>query len=194
MLNVDYWGISWSTGAQHKRTTLWRMITIPIFYLEPVMIFGTCICLHLCLLAPQLESLAELSIILAVSTTINLFFDVSLVYHLIRSRSIIRLFTLFHIFYILQQSFGSLALEIRKSPKTPFRFIGLSILTALHAAVIYLQVVVINVAINSDDSSFIAILSSRHVLELKGTVLKRYSPSSILQITCSGMCKIYLST
>jgi hypothetical protein len=54
-----------------------------------------------------------------------------------------------------------------------------------HAGVIFVQIVCLNVALNSRSNSLLTLLVSNNFVELKGSVFKRFEPANLFQISCA---------
>ena len=55
----------------------------------------------------------------------------------------------------------------------------------LHACVIFVQIVCLNVAMNSKNNALLTLLVSSNFVELKGTVFKRFEAENLFQVACS---------
>ena len=56
---------------------------------------------------------------------------------------------------------------------------------SLHAAIILVQIVCLNVAMNSRNNALLTLLVSNNFVELKGSVFKRYEPENLFQVACA---------
>lgn len=59
------------------------------------------------------------------------------------------------------------------------------IYVTFHAAVIFVHVVCLNVALNSRNNALLTLLISNNFVELKGNVFKRFEPANLFQIACA---------
>ena len=57
----------------------------------------------------------------------------------------------------------------------------------LHALIVLLQALALNVAINASDKGLLIILISNNFVELKGSVFKKFDRVNLLQIACSDI-------
>lgn len=57
----------------------------------------------------------------------------------------------------------------------------------LHASIVLLQALALNVAINADNKGLLTILISNNFVELKGSVFKKFDRMNLLQIACSDV-------
>jgi len=58
--------------------------------------------------------------------------------------------------------------------------------SAVHAVVHLLQVITLNVAINSHSPALLPLLLSNQFVEIKGSVFKRYTVEGLFQLSCGG--------
>ena len=56
----------------------------------------------------------------------------------------------------------------------------------LHASVMLVQVVTLNVAINSHSKALLTIMVSNNFVEIKSSVFKKFEQKNLFQISCSG--------
>ena len=56
---------------------------------------------------------------------------------------------------------------------------------SLHACVIFIQIVCLNVAMNSRNNALLTLLVSNNFVELKGSVFKKYEPENLFQVACA---------
>jgi hypothetical protein len=56
----------------------------------------------------------------------------------------------------------------------------------IHSVVLFLLVVSLNVAINSQNNGLLTLLISNQFVELKGSVFKKFEKENLFQITCNG--------
>lgn len=54
-----------------------------------------------------------------------------------------------------------------------------------HACVIFIQIVCLNVAMNSKNNALLTLLVSNNFVELKGSVFKKYEPENLFQVACA---------
>lgn len=89
-----------------------------------------------------------------------------------------------------QDAFDSLYRTSRDTPWNVFSVAGHLCITTtsvvLHSLLLFVQVVSLNVAINSHSNALLTLLVSNNFIELKGSVFKKFGPENLLQISCSG--------
>jgi len=56
----------------------------------------------------------------------------------------------------------------------------------IHAFVILLHVITLNVSINSNDAALLIVLVSSNFAEVKGSAFKRFSPQNLFQVSAAG--------
>eukprot|EP00041_Stephanoeca_diplocostata_P024189 m.606649 g.606649 ORF g.606649 m.606649 type:complete len:541 (+) comp22473_c1_seq3:190-1812(+) len=129
--------------------------------------------------------------------------DISYIYHLIRAelQSIVKLYVLFNVFDIIDRLFCSFGQDLldglfwqaaNNSQGAWLGYFGLYFImafsyVALHAVVMLMQFVILNVAINSANHALLTIVISNQFVELKGSVFKRSGPGNLFQICCSDV-------
>jgi Eukaryotic membrane protein family len=166
--------------------------------------------------------------ILAFTSFLLRFFDISWVYHSIRGQSFIKLYVVFNVMEIFDRLCCSFGVDILDSLgwttasavtffcKIPVSsaslmaprdgvavlraraFRGISLLTrvvldylftlvyvGIHASLLLVWVVTLNVAINTQNNALLTLLISNNFVELKGAVFKSYKVQNIFQIACS---------
>jgi preprotein translocase subunit SecG len=140
--------------------------------------------------------------------------QVSRVYHYIRGEAVIKLYVVFNILEIFDRLCSSLGQDIvdalyratrdsmdlaassggrgggaRAQAKSVLRLL-LHLVIAVayvtfHSCVIFVQIVCLNVAINSRNNALLTLLVSNNFIELKGSVFKRFEAENLFQISCS---------
>jgi Eukaryotic membrane protein family len=66
-------------------------------------------------------------------------------------------------------------------------FILALIYNVIHAAVLFYQVVTLNVAVNSYSNALLTLLMSNMFVEIKSTVFKKFEKDNIFQLTCADI-------
>jgi Eukaryotic membrane protein family len=51
---------------------------------------------------------------------------------------------------------------------------------------LFFQVVTLNVAVNSYSNALVSLLMSNQLVEIKGTVFKKFEKENLFQMTCAG--------
>ncbi|KAI9919469.1 hypothetical protein PsorP6_017608 [Peronosclerospora sorghi] len=137
------------------------------------------------------------ALLLAVGTLLLTCVDMSRVYHAIRGQAMIKLYVLSTMIEIFDRLFSSLGQDILDAlydttPAAPPRrrvlaFLVASLYVVLHALLLLAQVVTLNVAVNSSNSSLLTLLLSNNFAELKTLVFKKFEPPQLFQIACSDI-------
>lgn len=138
------------------------------------------------------------------------FVQISRVYHYIRGEAIIKLYVIFNILEIFDKllaSFGQDVLDglYRATVQHANSLVGLrwihepwkvatvimhvviaALYVVVHSILQFLQIVCINVAINSHGNALFTLLISNNFMELKSSVFKKFAPENLFQISASG--------
>ncbi|KAL7643625.1 UNVERIFIED_CONTAM: hypothetical protein RMT77_005608 [Armadillidium vulgare] len=130
------------------------------------------------------------------------YIDTSVFYHIIKTQSTIKLYFFFNMLEIadrLMSAFGQDTLDAlfwtateprdrkREHFGIIFHFMVASFYVAMHSAIVLLQALTLNVAINSDNKGLLTIVISNNFVELKGAVFKKFDRNNLLQISCSDV-------
>eukprot|EP00033_Pygsuia_biforma_P006085 GCRY01006757.1.p1 GENE.GCRY01006757.1~~GCRY01006757.1.p1 ORF type:complete len:509 (+),score=109.94 GCRY01006757.1:130-1656(+) len=136
--------------------------------------------------------------------------DYSRIYHLVRGQAIIKLYVIINVLEIFEKLCCSFGLDIldslfwiatqgqESSFNSRFSFLHHSfqlfsyyfvaqIYVCIHTAVHFLQIVTLNVAINSHNNLLFTILVSVQFVELKSSVFKKFAEENLFQLACSDM-------
>jgi transmembrane anterior posterior transformation protein 1 len=131
-----------------------------------------------------------------------LYADTNMLYHLIKSQSIIKLYMFYNMLEIgdrLLSAFGQdiidalfwTATEPRTASKRHLsvfaHFIFAVIYVLLHSILVMFQATALNVAINSSNKGLLTIMMSNNFVELKGSVFKKFDKNNLFQLTCSDV-------
>jgi hypothetical protein len=138
-------------------------------------------------------------------------------YHYIRTTSMIKLYVLFSMLEVSDKLLASLILRSQEAMLTSIRRILMwgapvsqpgpkqsprriqdvflltgstliaSFCVATDALVLLLHVITLNVAINSEGNSLIALLISNNFMEMKSVVFKKYTAEALFQVCCSDV-------
>ncbi|XP_065071091.1 transmembrane anterior posterior transformation protein 1-like [Rhopilema esculentum] len=126
--------------------------------------------------------------------------DTSVLYHIVRGQSVIKLYVVYNMLDIadkLLASFGQDVLDAlywtATEPKGRKReHVGIIPHLALSLVYVYLhsllnlcQAIVLNVALNSFNKALLTIMISNQFVEIKGSVFKRVEKNNLFQISCS---------
>lgn len=128
--------------------------------------------------------------------------DTNMLYHLIKSQSIIKLYMFYNMLEIgdrLLSAFGQdiidalfwTATEQKTTEKKHLsvftHFIFAVIYVMMHSVLVMFQATALNVAINSSNKGLLTIMMSNNFVELKGSVFKKFDKNNLFQLTCSDV-------
>lgn len=131
-----------------------------------------------------------------------LYADTNMLYHLIKSQSIIKLYMFYNMLEIgdrLLSAFGQdiidalfwTATEPRTSSKRHLNvfahFVFAVVYVFLHSVLVMFQATALNVAINSSNKGLLTIMMSNNFVELKGSVFKKFDKNNLFQLTCADV-------
>jgi hypothetical protein len=82
---------------------------------------------------------------------------------------------------------GSATVQASSSPllRLCFHFIVAVLYVVGHALILFVQIVCLNVAINSRNNALFTLLISNNFMELKASVFKRFEAENLFQVACS---------
>ncbi|XP_025197787.1 protein TAPT1 homolog [Melanaphis sacchari] len=128
--------------------------------------------------------------------------DTSMMYHVIKSQSVIKLYIFFNMLEVGDRLFSSFGQDILDAlfwtatePKTSRRehfgvlphYIIAVLYVFLHSILVLCQATTLNVAINSSHKALLAIMMSNNFVELKGSVFKKFDKTNLFQLSCSDV-------
>ncbi|XP_039451655.1 protein TAPT1 homolog [Culex pipiens pallens] len=128
--------------------------------------------------------------------------DTNMLYHLIKSQSIIKLYIFYNMLEVgdrLLSAFGQdtidalfwTATEPKDSKKqhlgTIPHLLFAIIYVTIHSALVMFQATSLNVAINSNNKGLLTIMMSNNFVELKGSVFKKFDKNNLFQLSCSDV-------
>uniref|UniRef100_A0A336JWR6 CSON001856 protein n=1 Tax=Culicoides sonorensis TaxID=179676 RepID=A0A336JWR6_CULSO len=129
-------------------------------------------------------------------------FDTNMLYHLIKSQSIIKLYIFYNMLEVgdkLLSAFGQDTIDAlfwtATEPKNR-RSDHLGLIphicfalfyVGLHSTLIMFQATTLNVAINSNNKGLLTIMMSNNFVEIKGSVFKKFDKNNLFQLTCSDV-------
>ena len=145
-------------------------------------------------------------IIMIGSVFLMSYVDMSMLYHVVKSQSVIKLYIFFNMLEVgdkLLSSFGQdildalfwTATSLNSTDKTRKRD-HLGVLPHLAMATVYvfshtllvlLQATTLNVAINSKNKALLAIMMSNNFVELKSMVFKKFEKNNLFHMSCSDV-------
>lgn len=131
-------------------------------------------------------------------------FDASRMYHWVRGQAAIKLYVIYNLLEVcdrLLSAIGQDVLEclfsresLERKPdghskilRPAWLFVLALGYCVLHAAALFLQVVTLNVAVNSYSNALITLLMSNQFVEIKGTVFKKFEKENLFQLTCADV-------
>lgn len=134
--------------------------------------------------------------------------QVSRVYHYIRGEAIIKLYVLFNILEIFDKLASGLGQDVldalyrtlrdhlgHQAGKSSvggilsfaFHFLIGVLYVVAHSLILFVQIVCLNVAINSKNNALLTLLISNNFVELKGSVFKRFEAENLFQVSCADV-------
>ncbi|KAK0162729.1 hypothetical protein PV327_006482 [Microctonus hyperodae] len=132
--------------------------------------------------------------------------DTSMMYHLVKSQSVIKLYIFYNMLEVgdrLFSSFGQDAIDAllwtatepsSRSQSRSRQHFGTwaHLLFALlyllpHSILVLFQATTLNVAINSSNKALLTIMMSNNFVELKGSVFKKFDKNNLFQLACADV-------
>ncbi|KAK3924361.1 Protein TAPT1-like protein [Frankliniella fusca] len=131
------------------------------------------------------------------------YIDTSMMYHLIKSQSVIKLYIFYNMLEVGDRLFSAFgqdtidalfwtATEPRDRRREhlgviPHLFFAVAYSTVLHSLLVLCQATTLNVAINSNNKALLTIMMSNNFVELKGSVFKKFDKNNLFQVSCSDV-------
>ncbi|XP_068448997.1 transmembrane anterior posterior transformation protein 1 homolog isoform X1 [Clinocottus analis] len=134
--------------------------------------------------------------------------DYSMMYHLIRGQSVIKLYIIYNMLEVADRLFSSFGQDILDAlywtatePKERKRdsigviphFFMAVFYVFLHAILIMVQASTLNVAFNSHNKSLLTIMLSNNFVEIKGSVFKKFEKNNLFQMSNSDIKERFTS-
>ncbi|XP_037516692.1 protein TAPT1 homolog [Rhipicephalus sanguineus] len=129
--------------------------------------------------------------------------DMSMLYHIVKSQSVIKLYIFFNMLEVADKLFSSFGQDILdallwtaaepEQPRARRRLVLLAQLAValayvlLHCVLVMLQATTLSVAINSQNKALLTIMMSNNFVELKGMVFKKFAKNNLFQMACSDV-------
>uniref|UniRef100_A0A1A8H120 Transmembrane anterior posterior transformation 1b n=1 Tax=Nothobranchius korthausae TaxID=1143690 RepID=A0A1A8H120_9TELE len=128
--------------------------------------------------------------------------DYSMMYHLIRGQSVIKLYIIYNMLEVADRLFSSFGQDILdalywtatepKEKKSAHigvipHFLMAVLYVFLHAILIMVQATTLNVAFNSHNKSLLTIMMSNNFVEIKGSVFKKFEKNNLFQMSNSDI-------
>ncbi|RZF33406.1 hypothetical protein LSTR_LSTR015367 [Laodelphax striatellus] len=138
--------------------------------------------------------------ILVIASCMLFYVDTSMVYHLIKSQSVIKLYIFYNMLEVGDRLFSAFGQDIidalfwtATEPRDRKReHLGLIphhtfaiIYVFLHGILVLCQATTLNVAINSNNKALLTVMMSNNFVELKGSVFKKFDKNNLFQVACS---------
>ncbi|XP_056265971.1 transmembrane anterior posterior transformation protein 1 homolog [Pseudoliparis swirei] len=140
--------------------------------------------------------------IMVLCYTMMSYVDYSMMYHLIRGQSVIKLYIIYNMLEVADRLFSSFGQDILDAlywtatePKEKKRahigviphFLMAVLYVFLHAILIMVQATTLNVAFNSHNKSLLTIMMSNNFVEIKGSVFKKFEKNNLFQMSNSDI-------
>ena len=142
--------------------------------------------------------------LIILSCSMLTYFDASRMYHSIRGQAAIKLYVIYNVLEVFDRLFSALGqdvLECLFSKETLERdehgrskllrplwmFCVALAYNVIHATALFYQVVTLNVAVNSYSNALLTLLMSNQLVEIKGTVFKKFEKENLFQLTCADV-------
>ncbi|KAF0758972.1 protein TAPT1 [Aphis craccivora] len=125
--------------------------------------------------------------------------DTSMIYHLIKSQSVIKLYIFFNMLEVgdkLLSSFGQDILDAlywtATEPNTSQLLKDKTnfpqyIILVSHSILVLCQTTILNVAINSRHKALLPIMMSNNFIEFNGSVFKKFNETTLFELSCSDV-------
>ncbi|XP_066146322.1 protein TAPT1 homolog [Euwallacea fornicatus] len=142
------------------------------------------------------------TLILIICIMVLWLLDTNMLYHLIKSQSVIKLYIFYNMLDIgdkLLISLGQDTLDAllwtATEPKgrkrehlgvIPHLFLGI-VYVIMHSILLLFQATTLNVAINASNKALLTIMMSNNFVELKGSVFKKFDKNNLFQVSCSDI-------
>ncbi|XP_078488121.1 transmembrane anterior posterior transformation protein 1 homolog isoform X1 [Ciona intestinalis] len=130
------------------------------------------------------------------------YIDTSIIYHLVRAQTLIKLYIIYNMLEVADRLFSSFgqdildalfltATESNRQKRESFRVLLHLILAVIyvfsHAVLVLFEATTLNVAFNSHNKVLLTIMMANNFVEIKGTVFKKYDKNNLFQISCSDI-------
>jgi len=142
-------------------------------------------------------------IILISATILISHLDTSILYHNIKSQSVIKLYIFFNMLEVFDKLLSTLGCDVldalfwtatepvnngdrkRQGFKVFYYLIAAVIYVFVHGLLVLLQATTLNVALNSKNKALLTIMMSNNFVELKGMVFKKFEKNNLFHMSCS---------
>lgn len=128
--------------------------------------------------------------------------DMAMMYHLIKSQSVIKLYIFYNMLEVGDRLFSVFGQDIvdalfwtaTESKGRKREHLGVIphlllaiIYVLLHTVLVLLQATTLNVAINSSNKALLTIMMSNNFIELKSSVFKKFDKNNLFQLSCADV-------
>ncbi|CAH1372959.1 protein TAPT1 homolog isoform X1 [Tenebrio molitor] len=142
------------------------------------------------------------AVILIICSMFMFSVDTNMLYHLIKSQSVIKLYIFYNMLEVgdrLFSAFGQDTIDALFWTATEPRgrkrehlgviphLIFAIVYVILHSLLVLFQATTLNVAINSNNKALMTIMMSNNFVELKGSVFKKFDKNNLFQVSCSDV-------
>lgn len=132
----------------------------------------------------------------------HLYVDTSMLYHVIKSQSVIKLYLFYNMLEVGDRLFSAFgqdsidalfwtATEPKDSKRQHVGLVPHFLLTiayvVLHSLLVLLQATTLNVAVNASNKALLTIMMSNNFVEIKGSVFKKFDKNNLFQVSCSDV-------
>ncbi|XP_073955572.1 protein TAPT1 homolog isoform X2 [Choristoneura fumiferana] len=140
--------------------------------------------------------------ILLVCSVLMCYIDTNMMYHLVKSQSVMKLYIFFNMLEVgdrLFSAFGQDTIDAlfwtATEPRDRRRehlgviphLLFAMIYVFLHSLLVLFQATTLNVAFNSNNKSLLIIMMTNNFVELKGSVFKKFDKNNLFQVSCSDV-------
>merc|ERR1719450_1114699 len=128
--------------------------------------------------------------------------DTSMLYHMIKSQSVIKLYLMYNMIEVADRLFSAFgqdtidalfwtATEPRGKKREHIGVIPHVLLAMgyvfLHSMLVLLQATTLNVAVKASNKALLTIMMSNNFVEIKGSVFKKFDKNNLFQVSCSDV-------
>jgi len=142
------------------------------------------------------RDLCNITLLLACFKALG-FLHIGQLYHMVRAQSVMKLYVLYNMLQVFEKLMYSLGEDLLDAlygcsrNKSPIRFVTTLAAAAMymigHSFFISLQIVTLNVSVNSNDKTLLVILISSQFVELKSNCFKKFGHKNLFQLACSDV-------
>ncbi|CAG9132717.1 hypothetical protein JYU34_017486 [Plutella xylostella] len=140
--------------------------------------------------------------ILLVCSILMCYIDTNMMYHLVKSQSVMKLYIFYNMLEVgdrLFSAFGQDTIDAlfwtATEPRDRRRehlgviphLLFAMIYVFLHSLLVLFQATTLNVALNSNNKGLLIIMMSNNFVELKGSVFKKFDKNNLFQVSCSDV-------